>query len=564
VGLGVTTFVPEALTAAWVGLLGTGVSQGRRSLIYLGMVGLVVSACGGWLLRICAERPNSLFTERASIALQDHIARLQSQVGTIEHFERPDFVNRLTVLRDQIWRVVNLYGALIAALGAVTRLVITFVLLMCVHPLLGLLLPFSLPLVFVAARRSRVMQDVWRRVAPEKRRARFLFELGTCAGPAKELRMAGTRELVTQRRCAAFDASYGPDVSARSRTACYMIAAWAWFGAAYVVAIGFIAGQSSSGLGEVLTVLGAGGNLVMYLTATARQSQELRFMLGGAREFAWFEEWVEAREERGSRAAPSELTTGIELENLSFSYPGTDKLILDGINLTLRPGSVVALVGENGAGKSTLIKLLGRLYEPSAGRILVDGTDLREIRPAAWRARLSGAFQDFFKFEYRLFESVGLGDLPERTDRVVVNRAIDEGSASQVVESLARGADTQLGARWFEGVELSTGQWQRLALARGFMRRGPLLLVLDEPTASLDPETEHALFERFAAAGRNRARLGTITVLVSHRLSTVRMADQIVVLDGNTVVENGSHDELMRGERLYAQLYATQAAAYAR
>jgi ATP-binding cassette subfamily B protein len=226
-------------------------------------------------------------------------------------------------------------------------------------------------------------------------------------------------------------------------------------------------------------------------------------------------------------------------------------------------------VGENGAGKTTLVKLLCRLYQPTSGRILVDGEELGRMPVEAWRSRLAGAFQDFYRFELRARQTVGLGDLPRLEDEPAVVRAVDRAGADDVVARLTAGLETQLGPTWPEGVEVSFGQWQKLALARGFMRDAPLLLVLDEPTAALDAETEHALFERYAAAARGARhdglasdQQGRITILVSHRFSTVRMADLIVVLDGSRVIEVGSHEELVTNRGKYAELYEIQAASY--
>jgi ATP-binding cassette subfamily B protein len=202
------------------------------------------------------------------------------------------------------------------------------------------------------------------------------------------------------------------------------------------------------------------------------------------------------------------------------------------------------------------------MYEPSTGAIFVDGTPLARIRTAEWRSRLAGAFQDFYRFELRALHAVGLGDLPRHDDEPAVSSAVERAGATDVIERLPRGLGTQLGHTWPEGVEVSFGQWQKLALARGFMRERPLLLVLDEPTAALDAETEHALFERYASAGRESRDDGRITVLVSHRFSTVRMADLIVVMDGARVVEVGSHADLMARGGQYAELYGIQAKAY--
>jgi ATP-binding cassette subfamily B protein len=234
--------------------------------------------------------------------------------------------------------------------------------------------------------------------------------------------------------------------------------------------------------------------------------------------------------------------------------------VLDSVDLFLPAGRVVALVGENGAGKTTLVKLLCKLYEPTTGRILVDGAPLNRLRAAEWRSRLAGAFQDFFRFEFVARHSVGVGDVPRLDDQPAVATAIGRAGADDVVARLPAGLETQLGPTWPGGVEVSFGQWQKIALARGFMRDQPLLLVLDEPTAALDAETEHALFERYAAAARGAGQ--GITLLVSHRFSTVRMADLIVVLDGSRVAQVGTHEDLMETGGPYAELYGIQAAAY--
>jgi ATP-binding cassette subfamily B protein len=258
------------------------------------------------------------------------------------------------------------------------------------------------------------------------------------------------------------------------------------------------------------------------------------------------------------------LISGIRLEHVSFAYPGTDRLVLQDISLQLPAGKVVAIVGENGAGKTTLVKLLGKFYEPTSGQIFVDEAPLARMPADEWRSRLAGAFQDFFRFEFRAAHTVGVGDVPRLDDEPAVRVAVGRAVADDVVERLASGLETQLGPTWPDGVDVSFGQWQKLALARGFMRDAPLLLVLDEPTAALDAETEHALFERYAAAVGSASASGRITILVSHRFSTVRMADLIVVLDGARVVEVGSHEQLMAQHGQYAELYTIQATAYLR
>jgi ATP-binding cassette subfamily B protein len=247
---------------------------------------------------------------------------------------------------------------------------------------------------------------------------------------------------------------------------------------------------------------------------------------------------------------------------VSFTYPGTDRPVLQDVSLTIPAGAVIALVGENGAGKTTLVKLLTRMYEPTAGRISVDGVDLAEIDVETWRRRTSAAFQDFARPELVAQHAVGIGDLPHVDDESAVRDGLGRAGAGGLVHALPAGLSTQLGSSWTRGVDLSTGQWQKLALARAMMREDPLVVFFDEPTASLDALTEHALFQRLAEAARGGSANGSITLLVSHRFSTVRAADLVLVLEDSRVAELGSHDELLEQRGVYAELYALQARSY--
>jgi ATP-binding cassette subfamily B protein len=384
----------------------------------------------------------------------------------------------------------------------------------------------------------------------------------TSAPPGKEVRVTriGTR-LVRERR-AAWERWYALVSAARWGSALWHMLAWAVFAVAYVGAIVFVSSVLRAGPGAVLLVLAAGARLSAYIGATVGEIGFLRgFWADGARRLAWLEDYAASLVAAADLPVPSQLRDGIRFENVSFAYPGTDRLVLEGIDVDLPAGSVVALVGENGAGKTTLVKLLAKLYEPTAGRILVDGVPLARMRADDWRRRLAGAFQDFFRFELPARHSVGVGDLPRLDDEPAVAAAVERAGAADVVSRLPAGLATQLGPTWPGGVEVSFGQWQKIALARGFMRDAPLLLVLDEPTAALDAETEHALFERYAEAARESSAVG-LTILVSHRFSTVRMADLIVVLEGARVAQVGTHAELMARGGPYAELYGIQAAAY--
>jgi ATP-binding cassette subfamily B protein len=270
-----------------------------------------------------------------------------------------------------------------------------------------------------------------------------------------------------------------------------------------------------------------------------------------------------SEEDAPDQQAPLRLTRGIELTDISFTYPGTEAAVLQDVNLEIPAGTTVAVVGENGAGKTSLVKLLCALYRPSGGRISVDGVDLGRIPERQWRDRIAAGFQDFVRFELIAREAVGVGDLPRIASDDAVLGAMDRAQARGLVDQLEQGLDTQLGIGHAKGAELSGGQWQKLALGRAFMREEPLLLVLDEPTAALDAQAEHVLFERYAEQARAAARrTGAITVLVSHRFSTVRTADIIVVLAEGRVAQVGDHATLIQEGGLYAELYGIQAEAY--
>jgi ATP-binding cassette subfamily B protein len=555
--------LPDALLALWLMLLGKGVLEHRPGMMRGAAIGLGVSTAATWFLRTVSTRMQRRFRDRVTIALESHVAQLQASVATIAHQERPEYLDRLSMLRNQVFVLDHMYMSLFSTLGWILRLGVTMALLASIHPALMLLAVFAVPTVLTSTWRPAVERYAQESGAQSNRLARHLFTIATTAPPGKEVRVTGIGErLITDRRWA-WECWYRPVAAARWGSAMWHALAWAIFGLSYVGAIIFV----SSGLGApasaVLLVLAAGARLSAYIGATVGEIGFLRgFWMDGSRRLAWLEDYAASVAASGDLPVPAALQRGLRLDHVSFAYPGTSRVVLDDVSVTLPAGAVVAIVGENGAGKTTLVKLLSKMYEPSSGSILVDDTPLARLPAGEWRARLAGAFQDFFRFEFRAGHTVGLGDVPRLDDEPAVLAAVDRAGASDVVARLMSGLDTQLGPTWPGGVELSFGQWQKLALARGFMRDDPLLLVLDEPTAALDAETEHALFERYSAAARDTGESGRITILVSHRFSTVRMADLIVVLDGARLVEVGTHDELMAKNGQYSELYSIQAAAY--
>lgn len=555
--------LPDSLLALWLKFLATGVINHDRRMLLIAAFGLGVSATATWYLRIVSTRVQRRFRDKITITLESHVARLQATIATIAHQERPDYLDRLAVLRDQIFVLDHMYMSVFSTFGWILRLGVTIGLLMSIHPVLALLAAFALPTVLASTWRPGVERAAQERVAQSNRLARHLFVTATTAPPGKEVRVTGIGpRLVTHRR-EAWERYYGPIAAVRWGTALWNTLAWAVFGLAYVGAIVFVSSGLHASPGNVLLVLAAGARLSAYIGATVGEIGFLRgIWLDGSKRLAWLEDYAASLVAHADLPVPDRLRQGIRLEHVSFAYPGTDRLVLDDINLQICPGAVVAIVGENGAGKSTLVKLLAGLYTPTAGTVLIDGADLSRMPADKWRERLSGAFQDFFRFELLTRQSIGVGDVPRLDEEPAVATAVSRAGAEDVVNRLPAGLETQLGPTWPGGVEVSFGQWQKLALARAFMRDHPLLLILDEPTAALDAETEHALFERFAGAARMDGHSGRITILVSHRFSTVRMADQIIVLDGAHAVEVGSHDELMSRGGHYAELYGIQAAAY--
>ncbi len=377
----------------------------------------------------------------------------------------------------------------------------------------------------------------------------------------KESKIFGLGDLVLGRYRALFDKFYAEDKALALRRAglgvlLALLSLVAFYGAYAVMAWRAALGAISLGdLTLYVAVFRQGQQSIQsILSNTSGLYEDALFM---SNLFDYLELPTAAEQPRAlpARSAPRGVQR-LELRGVHFRYPGASKEVLSGIDLAIEPGEKVALVGDNGAGKSTLVKLILRLYEPTAGEILYGGVDLRDMDPLELRSRLGVVFQDFVRYQFTLRENIGLGWVPHLEDRVRITEAARRGGADAVAAELPAGYETMLGG-WFEaGQELSIGQWQKVAIARGFMRDAEVL-VLDEPTASLDAEAEHDLFGRMATLARGRS-----AILVSHRFSTVKMADRIAVLRDGRIEETGSHKELVALGKRYAHLYSLQASGY--
>jgi ATP-binding cassette subfamily B protein len=388
--------------------------------------GLGLSATATWFLGVVSTRVQRRFRDKVTIALEAHVARLQASVGTIAHQERPEYLDRLSVLRNQVFVLDHMYMSLFSTCGWILRLGVVVGLLMSIHPALAALALLALPTVTTSTWRPGVERTAEERGAQSNRLAMHLFMTATTAPPGKEVRVTRIGERLLRERREAWERWYAPVSTSRWESAVWHTLGWAVFGAAYVGAIVFVSSGLHAPPGDVLLVLAAGSRLSAYIGATVGEIGFLRgIWLDGSRRLAWLEDYAASLDASADQPAPLRLSEGIRLEGVSFTYPGTDRRVLDGIDLTLPAGSVVALLGENGAGKTTLVKLLCKLYEPTAGRILVDGAPLARMRAEDWRLRLSGAFQDFFRFEFRARHSVGVGDLPRLDDESAVVSAVD-------------------------------------------------------------------------------------------------------------------------------------------
>lgn len=509
--------------------------------------------------------------------LQMHVSNhvrslvLQKAVSLdLAFFETPALHDRLeNVLRD-VWRTQNLPWILLDTTGAVLSLVVTCGLLVPLHPLaVPLLVVLVIPQLVARARYTNLEFTLWNRRGPTQRMASYVQTLLTQGDAVKEVRLFGLGPWFLHRFRAAnreVADEYGSRLLAQERwNLLTTLLAVTGLGLVWIYAVW----QAVSGritLGDLLLVFQASEQVrtnLSHFVDSIGVFYEHSLYVGELHEFLALEpdDVPGALTPRPVGEGPSPmvrrpLQQGVEFRGVSFAYPGADRPVLEDVSFTIPAGTSMALVGENGAGKTTLVKLLARLYEPTAGCILLDGRDIREYEPAELHRAIGVVFQDFVRYHLTARENIGLGRIEHLHDRARIRAAAEASGALPLLEKLPFGAETLLG-RTFEGsVELSGGEWQKLALARAFIRDAQVL-ILDEPTAALDPLAEHEVFQRFA-----ELTAGKTTLFVSHRFSTVKMARSILVLENGRVLEQGSHDELMARDGQYARMFRTQAKQY--
>lgn len=507
-----------------------------------------ISLCQSLLRAQLGQRVNEMILEKA-LTLE------------LQHFEDSEFYDKLTRARREastrpLSLVMRTFGVVQNAISLMTYAVLLA--RFSPYAVLGLLLA-GLPAFVAEAKFSGDAFRLFRWRSPETRMQIYLETVLAREDHAKEVKLFGLGARLLERYRDIFRRLYAEDRALTLRRD-----AWG-FGLGLISSASLYVAYAWMAVSTVRRVISV-GQMTMYVVLF-RQGQAavsaILTAIGGMYEdnlyLSTLYEYLETEvlAPIGTALSGPDPSDGVRFEDVSFAYPGSSELALEHITLHLRPGTSVALVGENGSGKTTLIKLLTRLYQPNSGRILLDGQDLREWNEHALRERIGVIFQDFARYQMLVGENVGAGDERYFEDETRWRTAAGKGRASEFIESLPAGYHTQLG-KWFrDGRELSGGQWQKIALSRAFMRSRADILVLDEPTAAMDAQAEAEVFEHFRQLARER-----ITILISHRFSTVRMADQIVVLNSGHITEHGSHEELMRLDGRYAHLFTLQARGY--
>ena len=514
---------------------------------------------GSILARLCDYCDGVLvdrFTRHVSVRVMEHASRLD-----ISSYEDPEFYNKLERARHQATDrigMVQSFGQLLQ--GAITAISLSVSILAFSPWLLLLLVAGVIPAFLGESHFAFLGYALNTRLTPTRRQLDYLRDLGASKESAKELKLFGLSGYLSQRYAQLADSIYVENVSLlkrrlRASSLFSLLSTSAYYGAFAFVIYQTISGRLSVGTMVFLAgaLSGASGNIQQIFSVFSSIADQALFLTDLLDFFA-----VEPKVKSKPHAlpAPRPIRQGFEFENVSFGYPGTSRLVLDGLSFRLHPGERVAMVGENGQGKTTLVKLITRLYDPTAGRILLDGIDLREYDIEDLHREIGVIFQDFMRYEMTSRQNISMGKIDDRGNFAGITAAARKSLAAQVIARLPLGYGQMLGRRFEGGVDLSGGEWQKIALARAYLRDSQLL-ILDEPTASLDARSEREVFERFSELTQ-----GKMALLISHRFSTVRMADRILVLVDGKIVEDGPHDELITLGQRYSKMFELQAASY--
>jgi ATP-binding cassette subfamily B protein len=564
--------IAASVFSLWLRLFADGAAARHENAVLL--AGLAMSACIAVVAAVeyAGNRTRMTLGDKTRHLLDWRLLELVGRSPTLAIHQTPGYLRELELLQNESWEFGQVVPSLIEAMTTAVRIGITIALLASVTPLLLLLPLFGLPTLLFARHSAGLFNTGNELAAEPARRAEMLYQLAASRSAAAELRLFRLRGELLHRFTAEHEVIRDIHVRLSVRGQVIKMAGRIVFLAGYlgaIVLVTWLAVRREVSIGSVAMTAVLAGQVLTLVAGSAEHTQWMQRTLLAARRYVFLEQVAgppaPGRAGAGgpAPAVPPRLTGGITVEAVSFRYPGRAEPTLEQVSVLLPAGATVAIVGDNGAGKTTLVSLLAGLCRPDSGRILIDGTDLADLDPEQWRQRVSAGFQDHARFEFTVQRAVGVGQLARVDDTAAAAAALDRAGAADLADRLPAGLATQLGPAWPDGTDLSGGQWQKLALGRAMMRADPLLLLLDEPTAAIDAETEHELFARWTLAARQtRERTGAITVLVSHRFSTVRMADLILVLRDGGICEHGSHDELMAAGGLYAELFELQARAY--
>jgi len=563
--------VVASVFSLWLRVFADAAAARHEAAALLAGLAVAVSIAGTAVLDYAGNRTRLTLGDRTQFLLERRLVEIVGRSPTLAIHQTPEYLRELELLQSQAWEFGQTVPSIVEAVTTAVRIVVTVLLLASITPLLLLLPLFGLPMLALSARSTDLFNLGSELAAEPSRRAEMLYQLAANRHAAGELRLFRLRDELLGRFAAEHRAIRDIHVGLTARGQAFRLLGRVVFLAGYLGAIVLVvrlAARGAVSVGAVAMTAVLAGQVLILVAGSAEHARWLQRTLTAAGRYLFLEQVAEASPPAAPAGSavplvPERLTTGIELAAVSYRYPGQDEPTLHDVSVLLPAGVTVAIVGDNGAGKTTLVSLLAGLCRPDSGQILVDGADLTRLDPEAWRLRISAGFQDHARFEFTIGQAVGLGWLPHAADGAVVAAALDRAGAADLTTHGPAGLATQLGPSWPGGIDLSGGQWQKLAIGRAKMRSEPLLLLLDEPTAAIDAETEHELFARWTrATAQVRARTGAITVLVSHRLATVRMADLILVLRDGRICERGSHDELLAAGGRYAELFELQARGY--